>query len=305
MGLLTLNSRNAATERLEKNGFKVSFGKHIDEKDEFYSSSVASRVEDIHDAFQDKTVDGILTVIGGYNSNQLLSYIDYGLLAKNPKVLCGFSDITAISNAITAKSNFITYTGPHFSSWAIKHGFEYSIDYFMKCCASDTPYELFASDVWSDDPWFTNQEKRNFIKNEGYWVMNQGNAKGRTIGSHGRCLSALQGTQYWPRFKDTILLIEEDAETSPALFDRILQSFIHLPDFPGVKGIIIGRFQKNSKMTKKLLAKIISTKPELKNIPIIGNANLGHTLPSATLPIGGEVEIFATGEEVRIVVITH
>src|SRR3990167_6612512 len=77
MGLLTLNSRNAATERLEKNGFKVSFGKHIDENDEFYSSSVASRVEDIHDAFQDKTVDGILTVIGGYNSNQLLSYIDY------------------------------------------------------------------------------------------------------------------------------------------------------------------------------------------------------------------------------------
>ena len=305
MGLLSEVSKQEAVKKLEDFGFKLSFGKHVDEKDEFNSSSVASRVEDIHDAFSDKAVDGILTVIGGYNSNQLLSYLDYDLISKNPKILCGFSDITAIGNAITAKSNFITYTGPHFSSWAIKHGFEYSIEYFMKCCMSDEPYELVASDVWSDDPWFIDQEKRDFIKSEGYWVMNAGTAKGQTIGSHGRCLSALQGTQYWPGFKDSILLMEEDTETSPALFDRILQSFIHLPDFGGVKGILIGRFQKDSKMTSELLAKIIKTKPELNNVPVIANVNFGHTLPLATLPIGGEIEISTTAENPKIVVTKH
>jgi muramoyltetrapeptide carboxypeptidase LdcA involved in peptidoglycan recycling len=305
MGLLSDKSKQDAIKKLEDFGFSLSFGKHVNEIDEFNSSSVNSRVEDIHEAFSDITVDGILTVIGGYNSNQLLSHLDYDLIAKNPKVFCGFSDITAVANAITAKSNFITYTGPHFSSWAIKYGFEYSIEYFIKCCMSDEPYELFASEVWSDDPWFIDQEKRDFINNEGYWVMNAGTAKGQTVGSHGRCLSALQGTQYWPGFKDSILLIEEDAETNPALFDRILQSFIQLPDFSGVKGLLIGRFQKDSKMTRELLAKIIETKPELKSIPVVANVNLGHTLPLSTLPIGGEIEITATSENAKILVVKH
>src|SRR3989344_747224 len=305
MSMLGAESKQEAIKKLEDFCFKLSYAKHVDETDEFISSSVESRISDIHDAFADKTVDGILTVIGGYNSNQLLRSIDYDLLTKNPKILCGFSDITAIGNAITAKSNFITYTGPHFSSWAIRHGFEYSIEYFKKCCMSNEPYELVPSDVWSDDLWFINQEKRDFIKNEGHWVLNEGSAKGRTVGSHARCLSALQGTDFWPGFKDTILLMEEDSETSPQLFDRILQSFIHLPDFSGVKGIIIGRFQKESKMTKELLTKIIHTKPELKNIPIIGNIDMGHTLPLATLPIGGEVEMSANGSKSKILVTIH
>ena len=273
--------------------------------DEFSSSSVASRIADIHEAFSDASVDGILTVIGGYNSNQLLKHLDYDLLAKNPKILCGFSDVTALGNAIMAKSKFITYTGPHFSSWAIKYGFDYSIEYFKKCCMSNEPYELIASDVWSDDPWFVNQEDRDFLKNEGYWIINPGIGQGRSVGSHTRCLSALQGTEFWPGLNNSILLLEEDFETNPQLFDRLLQSFIHLPDFKGVKGILVGRFQRNSEMTRELLTKIISTKPEIANIPVIANVNFGHTLPLATLPIGGELKIMADAGGARIFVMSH
>ena len=132
--LLSESSKQEAINRLERAGFKISFAKNVNEIDEFNSSSVESRIEDLHEAFSDKKVDAILTVIGGYNSNQLLQYLDYNLIAKNPKIICGFSDVTALNNAITAKTGMITYIGPHFSSWGMKHGFEYSEEFFKKCC---------------------------------------------------------------------------------------------------------------------------------------------------------------------------
>lgn len=302
--LLSENTKKEAVEQLEKNGFKLTFGKHIAEIDEFNSSSIESRIEDLHDAFANKEVDAILTVIGGYNSNQLLQYIDYGLIAKNPKIICGFSDVTALANAITAKTGMVTYVGPHFSSWAMKYGFEYSFEYFAKCCMEESAFELTSSKEWSDDPWYMDQEKREFIPNEGYWALSHGHAFGRIVGGHSRCLNALQGTEYWPGLDDAILVLEEDAEINPPLFDRQFQSLIHQPDFSGVKGILIGRFQKETKMTKELLQQIISTKKELKNIPIVANVDLGHTTPMATLPIGGSLEIIAS-DNIKIRITEH
>lgn len=303
--LLSEDIKNEAIGQLERFGFRLSFGKHADEINEFNSSSVESRIEDLHEAYSDKEVDAILTVIGGYNSNQLLQYIDYGLISQNPKIICGFSDVTTLANAITAKTGMITYIGPHFSSWAMKYGFEYSLENFIKCCMSDSAYDLVQSKEWSDDPWYLNQEKRHFIKNDGYWTLNQGCAFGRVVGGHVRCLNALQGTQYWPGLDDSILILEEDAEINPQLFDRQLQSLVHQPDFSGVKGILIGRFQEETKMTIELLRKIISTKAELKNMPIIANVNFGHTTPIATMPIGGSLDISATDDRVNIKIIEH
>jgi len=161
-----------AIKRLEEFGFQLSFGGHVDEVDEFNSSSIKSRAEDLNDAFADKTVDAILTVVGGYNSNQLLKYIDYDLISKNPKIICGFSDVTALANAITAKTGLITYIGPHFSNWGMKYGFEDSIENFIKCCMKNSAYDLVPAKEWSDDLWFLDKEKRVLMKNEGYWIIN-------------------------------------------------------------------------------------------------------------------------------------
>ncbi|MGE1099278.1 LD-carboxypeptidase, partial [Bacillus altitudinis] len=75
------------------------------------------RVEDLHEAFRDPNVKGIFTAVGGYNANQLLRYIDYELIKENPKVLMGYSDITAILLAIHKKTGLTTYSGPHFSTF--------------------------------------------------------------------------------------------------------------------------------------------------------------------------------------------
>ena len=77
--------KDDAHEKLTSMGFKVTYGKHVDEIDVFGSSSIKSRIEDLHDAFSDSNVKAILTVIGGFNSNQLLRYIDYSLIKRNPK----------------------------------------------------------------------------------------------------------------------------------------------------------------------------------------------------------------------------
>lgn len=305
LSLLSKEIRQKAIDRLEKFGFRLSFGKHTSEIDEFNSSSIFSRVEDLHEAFSDNTVDAILTVIGGYNSNQLLRYINYDIIAKNSKIICGFSDVTTLNNAITAKTGMITYIGPHFSSWAMRYGFEYSQEYFKKCCMEDNPFDLFPAKAWSDDPWYIDQEKRNFIPNDGYWVLQQGHGFGCIIGGHTRCLNALQGTEYWPGLDGAILILEDDTEINPLIFDRQLQSLIYQPDFGGVRGILIGRFQKNSKMTRELLLKIVKTKKELNGIPIIANVDFGHSTPIVTLPVGGNIEISATQQSVQLRVVEH
>ena len=305
MGLIYEDGKLTAIKKISEAGYKLSYGKHIDEMDVFASSSVESRIEDLHDAFLDKNSDAILTVIGGYNSNQLLRYIDYDLIKNNPKIICGFSDVTAIANAITVKTGMITYIGPHFSSWGMEKGFEYSKEYFELACAQDKPFEIKKSEVWSDDPWYIDQDNRDFIKSEGPWILNEGHGVGTIYGGHVRCFNALQGTEYFPNLEDTILFLEEDDEINPQLFDRELQSIIHQKDFSGVKAIIIGRFQKGTKMTIDLMKKIIKSKPELDSIPVVANLDFGHTAPIFTIPIGGVAEINVSATDVRINIIEH
>ena len=94
-----------------------------------------------------------------------------------------------------------------------------------------------------------------------------------------------------PSLKNSILFLEDDETSKSYDFDRNLQSLIHLPDFGGVRGIVIGRFQKASKMTNDLLIQIVKTKKELDNIPVVANVDFGHADPKITFPIGGIAKI--------------
>ncbi len=291
LSLVWEKNTKLAVEQFEKEWYKISFWKHVWEIDEFNSSSIESRIEDLHDAFKDPNVKAIFTVIWWYNTNQLLDYIDYDLIKNNPKILCWFSDITAITNAITHITWMLTYSWTHFSTWGMQKWFDYNLEYFQKCLTQDHPFEVIHSKSWSDDLWFLDQENRNFIEDTDYWILNKWEASGKIIWWHARCLACLQWTKYMPNLENSILFLEEDEETNWALFDRLIQSFIHQKDFSWVKWIVIWRFQKNSKITKENLIKIIKTKKELNNIPVIANADFWHTNPLITFPIWWEVNI--------------
>jgi len=297
--------KEKAIIKFEAIGLKLTFGKHVNEINEFDSSLIESRIEDLHDAFRDENVKLIITVIGGFNSNQLLKYIDYNLIKNNPKIICGYSDITALANAIYAKSGLITYSGPHFFNFGDEKSFDYTLEYFKKCFFQTEPYEIIPSSKWSDDRWANDQENRTFVNNKGFLVINDGNVSGTIVGANLCTLNLLQGTDFMPRLQDTILFIEDDYESLSHTFDRDLQSLIHQPGFDKVKGIVIGRFQNKSNMTDDLLIKIIKTKQELNNLPVIANADFGHTTPMITFPIGGIVEIKANKSKININILKH
>lgn len=287
--------RKIAKERFEAMGLKVSFGKHTleEEFNMLASSDVLRRAEDIMDAFADKNVKAIFTIIGGFNSNQILPFLDYDVIKNNPKILCGYSDITALLSAIEAKTGLITFYGPHYSSIGMKKGNEYTLDMLEKVLFAGES-ELKASDEWSDDLWFMDQENRNFIKNDGWWVLQEGNARGELKGGNLSTFVLLNGTPYQPSFaKNTILMIEDcnSSNADDKEFLRQLQSLAQRDDFKNVDAIIIGRFQKASNITKEKLKFMIDYIPQLKGLPIIANLDFGHTTPIATLPIGGMCEI--------------
>ncbi|MEH7251077.1 S66 peptidase family protein [Neobacillus niacini] len=290
-----------ATERLNQLGFTVTFGKHVEDHDEFFTTSIEQRIEDLHDAFRDPNVKGILTALGGYHANQLLNYIDYDLIQSNPKVFCGYSDITALSAAIYQKTGLIIYSGPFFSTFGVKYGIDYMLQSFLEAVTNDAPYDVNPSPDWSDDKWYLDQEERTFIKQENYLVIHEGEAEGKLIGGNLSTLHLLQGTEYMPSLKDCILFIEEDSEAHIHSFDRVLQSLLQQPDAASLRGILIGRFQKESNVTEAALKRVIATKRELKNIPVIANVNFGHVQPIATIPMGANAVISCSGAATTII----
>lgn len=282
--ILSKEGIELAKERLERLGFHVSFGNYIFEDDLQHSSSIEHRIEDLHAAFADPHVKAILTVIGGFNSNELLPYLDYELIRNNPKIFCGYSDITAIATAITARCGFVTYSGPHFSSFQMEKAQDYQTSAFLSAVTEEAPYMLAASSEWSDDAWYADEVNRNFEETE-WKVYNEGTAEGTIWGGNLCTLNLLQGTAYMPELTDGILFVEDDYMVTPELFARDLTSLLQA--CRSTKALVIGRFQRQSNMTEEQLHFILDKHPALKTIPVLYNVDFGHTQPIFTFPIGG------------------
>jgi len=294
---------HSAAATLQQMGLSTTYGNHSQEIDQFRSSSIESRVADIHAAFEDPDVNGIISVIGGWSANQLLQYLNYDLIRANPKMFCGFSDVDALNNAIQAKTGLITYSGPHHIFFGQERDFEYTKKHFEKAVMGSSPFKLEPSKQWSDDDWTTEQQKRNFIPNEGLVVIQDGSAEGKVVGGNLCTLNLLQGTEYMPQLDDVILFLEEAKFSLLGQIDRDLQSLVQSKGFKP-KGLVFGRFQPNTISISELF-EILRTKKEFKNIPIIANADFGHTDPKGTIPLGGTAKIVASKDGSLIEFIEH
>jgi muramoyltetrapeptide carboxypeptidase len=305
LGFIPEDQRRMAGERFRELGLRVSFSRNAEVLDRFDSSPVEARVSDLHEAFADPGVKGIFTTLGGYNSNGLLDYLDYGLIRANPKIFCGFSDITALASAIHARTSFVTYSGPHFTTFGMKRGIDYTREYFKRCLMREEPFEVSPAEHWSDDPWYEDQENRDFVSNPGYEIIHEGEVEGKLLGGNLGTLALLFGTSFMPDLDGTILLLEDDEEEGVVDFDRHLQSLIHQPGFGGVRGIAIGRFQRASEMHLDTLTALIESKRELDGIPVVANASFGHTTPQFTFPIGGQGRLRARSGSAEIWIDEH
>lgn len=295
-----------AQQRLEEMGLVVSYGKYVDEIDDYESSAVAHRVDDLHDALNDQSVQLVLAAVGGFNSNQLLSHIDYRLIGLRPKRICGYSDNTALCNAIYAQTGLVTYSGPNFYNFGQKEGLEYGIGMFKMCHFSDLAFEVQPARRYRDEVWRTCQDSPTYITNPGWHVLREGTASGTIIGGNLCTLQLLHGTKYMPDPSGPIILFIEDDEEEPAkMFDRDLQSLLHQPIANRIRGVVIGRCQQASGITSKIMSDIVLSKPELEDVPVIANFDIGHTSPIITFPIGGTAEIEADQEEPIVRIRNH
>ncbi len=294
-----------AKDFFRSRGMTVTEGKHLREGDAFGSTTVEARLEDLHAAFADDAVHAIITIRGGWLANSLLARLDYDLIKAHPKVLCGYSDITALQNAIFAKTGLVTYSGPNFLAFGIGDQLHYTFEAFEQCVLHDDPFIAEPSREWTDEFWSPDHQTLAFEHNEGPWILREGESEGRLLGGNLCTLNLLQGSEYMPDLRESVLFLEDDHESLAHTFDRNLQSLLHLPSARGIRGLVIGRFEKSSGVTRALLEQIIASKPELAGLPVIANADFGHTRPMITFPIGGRTRILANNGEATIQILEH
>lgn len=282
-----LSAYRRAIRSLEATGYSVDFGTNIKERDSFGTASIESRVADLHDAFTDSSVRVVLCLDGGWSANQLLPHIHWELLKANPKPIIGYSDCTVLLNAIYARTGRVTYLGPLLTTLGDKDTGKQSLA-GLTSALEKTDYRVERGSVWKSGGTIFCTERR--------WnVLNTGTAEGVLIGGNLGSLYLLQGTPYMPTFRqDTILAIEDDDEAginSVKEFDRRLESILQQSNARRyIVGVIVGRFQISSGVTRRAVTIILRQK-FASSIPIVCDVGFGHTLPMATLRLGGTMRM--------------
>jgi muramoyltetrapeptide carboxypeptidase len=299
------------THRLEKGkrffedmGYKVKIFPTARKNSGISSDTAKNRAKDIMDAFRDKDVKAIVTTIGGNTSHQTLEYLDFGTINRNPKILCGYSDITSLHLALYSQSGLVGFYGPavitQFGEHPKPDGF--TVTHFFKAVTGDIG-KVEPSEQWSDDKsvdWISKDDlkkKRKYKENEGYEWLKAGEAKGEILGGCLPVILHLAGTKYWPDFKDKVLLLEtpdgEDFRKGESLanVDSALGDLRNLGVFKQIKGIVFGRGFGYTEEQTKQLKEIILYNTRDYNIPIVYNVNIGHTDPIITIPLGVKVEL--------------
>jgi len=306
--ILTAQQKKIAEKRFKDIDISITYGGSTFENFAFDSASIKSKIKDLHQAFKDEKVRGIIAVRGGYNANELLDYIDWNIIKNNPKIFCGFSDITVLHNAIFAMTGLVTYHSPNFSNFGQSYNFDYTFEYFTKSLMAESPYVISPSNEWNDDKWWENQNDIKLMHNEGYILLNpcqERNYAGKILGGNISSFALLQGTQYFPDLNNSILLIEDDELVDIQIFNRYLDSILQQKNSDKIHAIIIGRFQRGSGVSVEDFREIIRSKEKLKNIPVVFGVDVGHTTPQSTIPIGGVLNVRIMKDKVGLEVIEH
>ena len=257
-----------AKEIIEKLGFKVKYSKNLFSNTNGYSSTAKEKAQDINDMFADKDVKMIWCAKGGENSNSTFEYLDYNLIKENQKIICGYSDITSITNMITEKTGLITFSGTNFKTIATDET-DFSLKEIIK--------------IFVDG----NTELGN---PEDYTILQEGEAKGRLIGGNLSLIRGMVAGKYSIDFKNKILFLEElGIETGPALVSNYLYYMKQNRIFEQIKGLWIGSYEHESGISlEKIVFDVIGHDYK---IPIIKSNNFGHIENKIVIPIGAEAEM--------------
>jgi muramoyltetrapeptide carboxypeptidase len=249
----------AGIRNLEKLGFKV-----INKRPVTKLPSTHNKVAQVHAAFLNKKVEIILAQRGGYSCMKLLPHLDFNLIRKNPKILAGFSDLSALLNVISERTNLITLHSPMVINFSPPSRF--TIRSFLNAMNG-----------------FPN---RNLFEGVPVKVYRYGTAQGRLKGGNLITLTALIGTE-WEIDTDGAILFLEDADEKLYEVDRYLTQWILAGKLQKVKGLILGNFRG---IKDRDVYNILSSQMKI-DFPLVNCPYIGHVKNKITLPIGARVKL--------------
>lgn len=249
------------------------------------------RAEDLMELLLDDSIDGVLAVIGGYNSIELLPFLDYEQIVQCPKPIIGFSDVTALLNVIHCKTGMTTFLGPNFAIFCQLNIPSFTVESFQQMMESEASVELAESAEYADDLWYLhNDVPRQWKVNTGLRCYRLRPFSGRMVGGNLETLLSLAGTDYFPDIRGKVLLIEEANAKPESLIRRELVQLREMGVLSQIAALVCGRFwgwsqQQQTQFWDQMLSAVLRE----TSVPILTNADFGHTDPMLTLPIGGEM----------------
>ena len=279
-----------ATESLQALGFKVREAPNLRARYGHFAGTDAQRAADVNAMFADPGVQGILAMTGGSGGNRMLPLVDYAAIARNPKFLGGYSDLTALINAVNAQTGLVTFHCPMGASeWN-----EFSVQWLRGAVIEAQAQSLVNSPEREDA----------LVPRAGrITTLRGGRARGPLVGGNLAVLSSMVGSKYLPSFDGAILFLEEVNEYIYRV-DRMLSTLKLAGALDRLAGVVLGAFTRcgpgdgnYGTLTLDEVFDDYFVKP--MNVPVYGGAQFGHIQRKFTLPVGLEVEIDADSGTLR------
>ncbi|MFZ1518791.1 MAG: LD-carboxypeptidase [Ignavibacteriaceae bacterium] len=271
-------------KNLNQLGFETTHSKKILLQSGYFAGSDKDRAEDLMEKFSDKSVKGIVCARGGYGCARILPMLDYDIIRANPKVLIGYSDITALLYGIYQKSGLVTFHGPVGTSTFN----DYSVDNFKRVLINPERTSLFPNSTSGDD--------ENVY---GVTSIVKGKGKGRLVGGNLSIMVSLIGTEFDVDYSNKIIFIEEIGE-EPYRVDRMLTQMIQTDKLKDAAGVMMGIFrncegkQKDPSFSKTCtLMEVLQDRLNKLKIPVVYGMSFGHVKDKFTIPFGALAELDA------------
>lgn len=271
-----------AEEALEALGFQVKLGKNLKNRYGHLAGTDEQRAEDLNDMFSDKDIKAIICIRGGSGASRILPMLDYKAIAKNPKPLLGYSDITALHCAIQSQTGLITFHGPMGSgSWNSFNVKQFEKVFIQK---EKITYQNIHSET--DDL---------VVKSNRIQTLNGGRAEGKILGGNLTVLTAISGSPYYPDFRDAILFIEDIGE-DPYKIDRMMSTLKLNGTLDLIKGFVFGQCsacEPSGGYGSLTLDQVLDDYILPLKIPAYSGAMIGHIAKQFIIPVGAQVAMDA------------
>lgn len=245
---------------LERHGLRLKLGKNIFKTCRYMAGTDVERADDLHEAFLDEDVNAVICARGGYGSIRLIKHIDFNIIRRNPKIFCGYSDITALSLMFAKHSDLITFSGP------------------------------MAQSDFNDVTDFTAKSFFNVLSggNEEYFsteTYRYGAAEGIIWGGNLSTIVSLCGIDFIP--DEDFIFIAEDLNEAPYRIDKMLNQLVNMKDFRrNCKGIAYGEFLDCG--CPDYIGAILKETAEILEVPAYGGFKFTHADDKQTVPIGAK-----------------